>query len=265
MYLISQVSKITGLTNKALRYYDEQDILKPSVRDEDSQYRLYSEDDLRKARLIHLLRQLDFSISEIKDTLQVSENEEDLAYVFREKIEHIEGNIAKEKEMIKNIKNVVGPLPNEKKKEKHEITIETIDPIKVASVRVKDAYNQVGKYLPNLYKEVKQNVNGNMLNCYYDEDFAEIADIEICIPVRNMISGTNLSCKVLPAIKAVCTIHYGTYETLYCAYKELFEYINENKINVVSPSREEYIKGPGMLFKGNPNKYITKIMIPYED
>ena len=37
MYLISQVSKITGLTKKALRYYDEQDILKPSFRDEDNQ------------------------------------------------------------------------------------------------------------------------------------------------------------------------------------------------------------------------------------
>ena len=35
MYLISQVSKITGLTKKALRYYDEQDILKPSFRDEE--------------------------------------------------------------------------------------------------------------------------------------------------------------------------------------------------------------------------------------
>lgn len=33
MYLISQFSKISGLTVKALRYYDEQNILKPMKRE----------------------------------------------------------------------------------------------------------------------------------------------------------------------------------------------------------------------------------------
>ena len=28
------------------------------------------------------------------------------------------------------------------------------------------------------------------------------------------------------------------------------------------PTREVYIKGPGMIFKGNPKKYLTEIQIP---
>ncbi|NLI92146.1 MAG: MerR family transcriptional regulator, partial [Peptococcaceae bacterium] len=27
---------------------------------------------------------------------------------------------------------------------------------------------------------------------------------------------------------------------------------------------EIYLKGPGMIFKGNPNKYLTEIVIPIE-
>ena len=27
------------------------------------------------------------------------------------------------------------------------------------------------------------------------------------------------------------------------------------------PTREVYLKGPGMIFKGNPNKYLTEIQI----
>lgn len=265
MYLISQVSKITGLTKKALRYYDEQNILVPSVRDEENGYRLYDEEDLKKAQLINLLRQFDFSISEIKDTLSVAESEEDLAYVLKEKIEYIEHNIAKEKALIKNIKKNMEPLVLASKEESYAITIEEIDPVTVASVRVKDAYNQVGKYVPALYKGVKGEASGNMITCYYDEDCVEIADMEVCIPVRKIVAGEGVLCRTLPKIRAVCTTHYGSYETLCYAYKEVFKYVNEKKLNVTSPSREEYIKGPGMIFKGNPDKYITRIMIPLED
>ena len=44
MYKIGEFSKITGLTVKALRYYDEQEILVPSIRC-DFSYRIYCEQD----------------------------------------------------------------------------------------------------------------------------------------------------------------------------------------------------------------------------
>lgn len=58
MYLINQFSKMTGLTKKALRYYDEQEILTPSVRDAENQYWQYDEEDLCRAKMIVLLRKL---------------------------------------------------------------------------------------------------------------------------------------------------------------------------------------------------------------
>ena len=65
MYRISQFSKISGLTVKALRYYDQENILQPTFRNEDNQYRYYNEEDLKKSQLIKCLRSLDFSIMEI--------------------------------------------------------------------------------------------------------------------------------------------------------------------------------------------------------
>ena len=59
MYRIGAFSKITSLTVKALRYYDEQGLLRPSARDE-SGYRLYSEEDYQTARRIALLRRFGF-------------------------------------------------------------------------------------------------------------------------------------------------------------------------------------------------------------
>ena len=65
MYRISQFSKISGLTVKAIRYYDQENILQPTFRNEDNQYRYYNEEDLKKSQLIKSLRSLDFSIMEI--------------------------------------------------------------------------------------------------------------------------------------------------------------------------------------------------------
>ena len=55
MYKIGEFSKITSLTIKALRYYEEQGILCPSERDKNG-YRLYNDQDYERARLIALLR-----------------------------------------------------------------------------------------------------------------------------------------------------------------------------------------------------------------
>ena len=52
MYKIGEFSKITNLTVKTLRYYDEEHILPPSHRNEENGYRFYDEEDFEKAELI---------------------------------------------------------------------------------------------------------------------------------------------------------------------------------------------------------------------
>lgn len=65
-------------------------------------------------------------------------------------------------------------------------------------------------------------------------------------------------------MKALRTTHYGSYETLYLAYQAMFEYVNTHHIETFTPSREIYIKGPGTIFKGNPDNYVTEILLPLE-
>ena len=66
MKTISEVSKITGLSIRTLRYYDEIGLLKPTQFTE-SGYRLYDEKALVKLQEILFYRELDFSLQGIKD------------------------------------------------------------------------------------------------------------------------------------------------------------------------------------------------------
>lgn len=264
VYKIGEFSKITGLTVKALRYYDEQEILVPSSRGENN-YRLYNEQDFEKAVIIKLLRSFEFSILEIRDVLSLCSNSNDLHYVLREKQEMIKQTIIAEKKRIKKLEQYLAPINTDLTVIEYEIVMKEVAPINIASIRFKGHYSDLDKYVPILYNAVKDLRAGSHFNIYYDEECMEEADIELCLPTKKLISmiDSEVKQRSLPALKALTTVHKGSYDNLKYAYKALFDYAATHSLTLMTPSREIYIKGPGMLFKGNQNNYITEILMPF--
>ena len=265
LYKISEFSRITRLTAKALRYYEQEGILKPSARDVNN-YRLYNENDYGKARMIALLREFGFSIMEIKDVLEICEDSEDLACVMKEKIDFIQENIKKEKSLIRNLsKKISEKEKGGKANMKYEIEVKEIPKVKVASIRYRGEYGDVGKYMGTLYKEIKNDADGVPFQCYFDAEYKESADMELCVPIKKVFEARQTVIKELPAIQAISTIHTGSYDRIGEAYKALMDYAKKNNIQCGLPSREIYLKGPGAIFKGNQDKYVTEILIPVLD
>jgi len=264
VYKIGEFSKITNLTVKTLRYYDEENILTPSYRNEENGYRFYDEKDFEKAELILLLRNLNFSISEVKDILSNYKNRSDLTYFLEEKKIMIEDKIRIEKNLLKKIDLYIEPNELEDDGMNYKVEVKTIEAVMVASIRYKGKYSDVGKYIGKIYGVVKGNGKGAPFNCYYDSEYTEDADIELCVPISKPVKNSEVTSRELPRIKAICTTHNGSYESLNKSYKVIFDYAKENNFNCLIPSREIYVKGPGKIFKGNPNNYVTEIIIPIE-
>ncbi|MDD7795508.1 MerR family transcriptional regulator [Clostridium sp. 'White wine YQ'] len=63
---VGDLSKLTGLTIRTLHHYDEIGLLHPTFHTE-AGHRLYSEEDIIKLQQIMSLKQLDFSLDEIKE------------------------------------------------------------------------------------------------------------------------------------------------------------------------------------------------------
>lgn len=264
MYKIGEFSKITNLSIKALRYYDKEGILNPAKREDENSYRLYGDENFKKASLIKKLRDLQFSISEIKDVLLICQDDYDLSFILEQKKEIIEKEIYLKQELINKIEASINHSVKEKIIMNYEIQIKEIDEVKVAAIRYQGQYDECGEYMGKIFKAARGNAIGKAFNLYYDEGFREVADIEVCVPVKHNVDGDSITCKTLSRIKAITTIHKGSYDSLGNAYKALFDYATENKIKVVASSREIYLKGPGMIFAGNPDKYETEIILPIE-
>ena len=75
-----------------------------------------------------------------------------------------------------------------------------------------------------------------------------------------------ISVRELPGGRCVSLIHKGSYDTLRDSYKTgLRPHQREGLHHRSVPSREVYLKGPGMIFKGNPKNYLTEIQVLIEE
>jgi DNA-binding transcriptional MerR regulator len=67
---IGELAEKTGVTTRTIRYYEELGLLKPSDYS-DGGLRLYSDFDLLKLKLINNLKELNFSLEEIKSIIHI--------------------------------------------------------------------------------------------------------------------------------------------------------------------------------------------------
>lgn len=97
----SEVEKITGLTRKAILYYEDKGLIKP--RKGENNYRAYSQEDVDRLLKISIYRKLGLSISEIKNIL--ASKEEDLGSILRDRQYRLELEEAKKNLLEKLIKS----------------------------------------------------------------------------------------------------------------------------------------------------------------
>lgn len=264
MYKISEFSKITNLTVKTLRYYDKEGILVPSFRDPQNGYRYYTEEDYERAEWVLFLKEMEFSIMEMKDVLENCESRQDFTYFLEEKKRAVEARIRKDRALLKKYAVYSEEPGKQEGKMNYEMQIKNLEPLLAATMRYRGDYGSCGKYYGQIAKAAKSKIAGTPFNMYYDEDYSPEAEIEVCYPVSSEVSGTGIVTKRLPGVKVLTTVHHGSYSKIGQAYKALLDYAAEHGYKCLIPSREYYIKGPGMVFRGNEDKYVTEIAVPIE-
>lgn len=96
--LINEVESIVGISKKSIRYYEEQGLLNPK-RNQENDYRVYDEKDIKQLKLIKFLRELNVPIHDIK---KLKLNELSIQECMKDRISKIEES-QKNYQKIKNM------------------------------------------------------------------------------------------------------------------------------------------------------------------
>lgn len=121
--IINDVEKITGLTKKSIRYYEEKKLISPKRLDND--YRSYSEEDVRQLKKIKLYRYIGFSIKEVELLLEA--DEEEVKTILQQKVDIIEKENEKQKDKQDLCLEIINKPLNDEIINKYIDTIEFIE------------------------------------------------------------------------------------------------------------------------------------------
>jgi DNA-binding transcriptional MerR regulator/effector-binding domain-containing protein len=262
MFTIGEFSKITGLTVKALRFYHDQALLVPSFVDPETGYRYYHENQIEAARSIGFLRGLDFPLVDIKELLSAAGDESQFVQGLER---HLAALAEKAKQLNKTLRSLKQFIFEERQAKvmtqaQFEIQEKMLAPMLVGGIRMKGRYSECGKGFAQLGKSLGRQICGSPFLLHYDSEYREDdADFEACMPVRQRREVKGITTRELPGGKCVSLLHQGQYDQLGHSYAKILKYVKERGYGVIMPTREVYLKGPGMIFKGNPQKYLTEI------
>jgi len=67
---IGEVAERTGLSLRTIRYYEEDGLVVPSARSQGG-FRLYTDDDVDRLRVVKRMKPLDFSLEQMRDLLGI--------------------------------------------------------------------------------------------------------------------------------------------------------------------------------------------------
>lgn len=262
LYKIGMFASMNQVTIKALRYYDDENLLKPKVIDTETSYRYYTRSQMRELHQILALKEMGFKIDEIKAVIS-GINEKDL---LKQKKNQLMMQIA---DLTKLLAKVEQALDEPEKNFTSHVLIKSLPEAIVASMtRRIDSYNDLFIMMPEMGQEMER------LGCecampeycftsYPESEYKEEhVLIEACEAVTELKKDTDkIKFKVIPEVpRAACIFHKGSYNTLSHSYESLLLYIEENGLLINGPIRENHIDG--VWNKDSEDEWLTEIQIP---
>lgn len=265
MLSIGIFSKLSRISIRMLRHYDELGILVPKSTDSNTSYRYYGEEQLLTASRIVEMRDMGFGIAVIGEILKNYDNPKALAEFLTVKQAEVQSDAEEISRRLLLLETAIKRLRKDDTAMKYNVTLKTMPERYVASVRkVIPAYDQEGMLWQTLMQEtaklgmhIADPCNG--LAIFHDEGFkAKDVDVEVQITVKGSYSNTeNVVFKTVPAIEIASATYKGSYEQMPTVNQAVANWVKDNNyefdnmmfcIYHVSPSDTK-----------NPDEYVTEV------
>ena len=278
MFKIGEFSRLSRVSVRMLRHYDQLGLLKPSQTDSFTNYRYYSADQLPRLNRILALRDLGFSLEQITGMLDEDLSTDQLLGMLKIKRGDVEQQLQLEQQKLARLEVRIRQMSESPKHGAYDVILRDTESELVATYRevaadddrIQQMFDSVEMYVAQ-YDQAR--ADKPPFTIYYDDEYREKdIDAEVAIPLLYAIPEDELiRVRELPRLTNVaCVVHSGSYVTLYQAYNALLSWIEANHYRMVGPIREVYLRygADGLGFDLPPtylgqdsNQYVTELQL----
>ena len=124
-YTTGELARLCGVTVRTVQYYDTRGILTPSELTEGGR-RLYSEDDVKRMKVICFLRELDLPIDAISQILREEHPEKVISLLIGQQEQTLSEELAEKQEKLEKLRELKNGLKN-----REAVSLESIGDIAV--------------------------------------------------------------------------------------------------------------------------------------
>ncbi|MDD5944918.1 MAG: MerR family transcriptional regulator [Clostridia bacterium] len=268
MIKIGDFSKLTKISIRMLRHYDEIGLLKPETVDRFSGYRYYSVKQLSDANRIRALREMGFGLSETAEIIMQYNDTEAIADFLEKKQKELERERTELNDRLTLIESAIERLRKDGKSMNYNVTVKTVPERYAACVRKTIAsYDHEGELWAILRSETKTmklqpDTAYTACAIFHDDGYKESdVDVEIQMGVVGKYEDTeNVKFKTIPAVEVASTIHKGSYDSITDAYSAVMEWIAGNGYEICGEMFNIYHMSPAQT--SNPDEQVTEICLP---
>jgi len=262
---IGQFARAAYLSHKALRIYDQQDLLKPDHIDPETGYRYYNPEQLPTARFIRQLRQIDMSLNDIQKILTAEQ--EDVPTLLKEHLQMIE---ARYDQVRTTIVKLLTRYNMESKKMAFDVTSKNIEPQQVLSINKHIYISELKSHMQNSFEEIKTIVEAQggqivakAFGIYHGPvNQEDNGPMEVCVPVSGAfeVSGNIVAKELASDQVATLTItdEQCHFPAILDAYDAMHDWITSNGHTIAGSPREVWTPAPGVATK-------IELIWPYQE
>lgn len=261
---LGQVSVVT------LRHYDDLGLLKPLTLDPETGYRSYSLAQLPRLNRILALKDLGFSLEQIRGLLDDGVSTEQLKGMLTLKRAEVQRRLDDEAGRLARLEARFRQIEQENAMPHHEVVKKTVPPLWVASRRITIPTNdQVPEYLNPTFEEVFKFIGeqgakpGSPHLALWHTSAETLADedAEAAVPIDRPLTGSE-TVKVyeLPQVEVASAVHHGDFSEFTQLHTALLGWIEANGYRVSGPFRELYLEHD----PDDPSRSTTEVQYPVE-
>jgi DNA-binding transcriptional MerR regulator len=252
---IGAFARLTRLSIKALRLYDQLGLLQPRRVDYQSSYRYYGVDQLSSARMIRNMRDMDMPLATIRQVLAALTSSPEQAEALA--AEYAEMREQEARQIREQVKQFIHKIQQEQTPMSFDITIRQVPTQQVLSSthqikinKLDETISKTRDAMKTMLKEQNLEASGAPFGFFHGPiNEQEDGPLEICMPVNGQVKGKgNIQVKQLDGGNAACVMTVGAetdFPTILGAYDAAADWIQKNGYAMAEPPREVWHSGPG--------------------
>ncbi len=268
MLKIGDFSKLSRISIRMLRHYDELGLLMPKTIDGFTGYRYYAEDQLPVAGRIASLKDMGFGLSAIGEILKNYEDPQVLAELLAVKRAEVQADAEEASRRLLLLDTAIERLRKDETAMNYNVTLKTLPERYVASVRkIIPSYEQEGMLWGILMQETSPLKMQDGDPCYasaifHDNEYKESdVDVEVQKSVKGRYPNTeNVVFKTESAVEIASATYKGSYEKMSEVNEAVARWVQDNGYTFTGIAFNIYHVSPHET--QNPDEYVTEVCYP---